>query len=313
MKRVHECKYDDSSRRSRTSQLREKLALLEAKLRDLERDSACSSQVVSPLALSVSSATTGSERSFDSEIEPTVNLSAEMHSALYVLHKKYTSISSIWLLQSIQTFIRHRRQCCFYTNTSRFDSLSSATLFQRRPLNPSLMSAICLLGSFFSNTPLPNELQNQLLERALRNLTQSLHNQEHLMDVVQASCLIAQYFFFNNRLMEGNRHLLAAKRMAFDLGLYSLSDPDISDYAYDSVLQDSSEKSAVFWQVFMVDKFWSATNHCDGSLPDRFSYRYSTTPLPVKEGMRLVSPLIIIILLSFWTKDNLGLECQHTE
>ena len=90
--------------------------------------------------------------------------------------------------------------------------------------------------------------------------------------------------------MEGNRHLLAAKRMAFDLGLYSLSDPDISDYVYDSVLQDTSEKSAVFWQVFMVDKFWSGTNLYDGILPDRHSYQYSTTPLPVKEGSRLVSP-----------------------
>ena len=286
MKRVHECRYDDNCRKSRTQLLREKLAALEAKLRELESESTYPSHVVSPLSLSDSSAT--SDSSF--EMEPMVNLSAEMHNALYVLHKKNTSICAIWLLQSIQTFIRHHRQCCFYTNTSRFDSSSSATVFQRSPPNPSLMSAICLLGSFFSHIPLPNELQAQLLERALRNLTQSLYNQDHLMDVVQASCLIAQYFFFNNRLMEGNRHLLAAKRMAFDLGLYTLSEPDISDFSYDSVLQDNSEKSAVFWQVFMVDRFWSVTNHCDATLPERLTYRYSTTPLPVKEGARLVSP-----------------------
>ena len=93
--------------------------------------------------------------------------------------------------------------------------------------------------------------------------------------------------------MEGNRHLLAAKRMAFDLGLYSISEPDIStlsDYAYDSMSQDTTEKMAVFWQVFMVDRFWSVTNHCDVTLPDRSPFRYSTTPLPVKEGVRLVSP-----------------------
>jgi hypothetical protein len=82
------------------------------------------------------------------------------------------------------------------------------------------------------------------------------------MDVVQASCLIAQYFFFTHRVMEGNRHLLAAKRMAFDLGLYSL------EPSYDSLLQDTMEKSAVFWQVFMVDRFWSVTNHGDVTLPD---------------------------------------------
>jgi hypothetical protein len=60
------------------------MANLEAKLRDLENESAYSSQVVSPLALSDSSATTGSDNSF--ETEPMVNLSAEMHNALYVFH-----------------------------------------------------------------------------------------------------------------------------------------------------------------------------------------------------------------------------------
>ena len=94
--------------------------------------------------------------------------------------------------------------------------------------------------------------------------------------------------------MEGNRHLLAAKRMAFDLGLYSVEPAvsTLSGYAYDSLLQDTTEKSAVFWQVFMVDRFWSVTNHCDITLPDRFPYQYATTPLPVKEGVGLVSPLM---------------------
>ena len=37
------------------------------------------------------------------------------------------------LPRELQTFIMHRRQCCFYMYTSRFDSLSSATVFQRSP------------------------------------------------------------------------------------------------------------------------------------------------------------------------------------
>ena len=151
------------------------------------------------------------------------------------------------------------------------------------------MNAIYLLGSFFLNMTPPHELQTQLLEQSLRNLTRSLHNQEHLMDVVQASCLIAQYFFFNHRVMEGYRHLLAAKRMAFDLGLYSIPEADVSTYAHDPGLQDMTEKSAVFWQVFMVDRFWSVTNNCDVTLPDKTPYLYSTTPLPVKDGVRVVS------------------------
>ena len=205
---------------------------------------------------------------------------------------------SNWPLQSIQSFIRHHRQCCFYTNTSRFDSSSSATIFQHSPPNPCLMSAIYLIGSFFSHITLPHGLQAQLLDQALCSLTRSLHNQENLMDAIQASCLIAQYFFFNHRVMEGSLHLLAAKRTAFDLGLYSVSEPDtatLSGYAYDSALRETTEKSAVFWQVFMVDRFWSVTNHSEVMLPDKSPYRYSTTPLPVKDGVR-VSPYMILAL-----------------
>ena len=39
MKRTHECQYDDTSKKSRTQILREKVAVLEAKLRDLEEES----------------------------------------------------------------------------------------------------------------------------------------------------------------------------------------------------------------------------------------------------------------------------------
>ena len=85
MKRVHECRYDDSAKKSRTQLLREKLAVLEAKLRELESESAYSSQVVSPLSLTDSSATS-SDNSF--ETEPVINLSSEMHNALYVFHNK---------------------------------------------------------------------------------------------------------------------------------------------------------------------------------------------------------------------------------
>jgi hypothetical protein len=81
MKRIHECKYDDNCKKSRTQLLREKMAVLEAKLRDLESES-YSPHVVS-LALSDSSAT--SESSF--ETEPIFNLSAEMHNILYVVPK----------------------------------------------------------------------------------------------------------------------------------------------------------------------------------------------------------------------------------
>jgi hypothetical protein len=81
MKRVHECKYDDNFKKSRTQLLREKMAVLEAKLRELENGSSYTPQGTSPLSLSGSS---GGDSSTD-VIEPMVSLSAEMHNTLYVV------------------------------------------------------------------------------------------------------------------------------------------------------------------------------------------------------------------------------------
>ncbi|KDR81981.1 hypothetical protein GALMADRAFT_60015 [Galerina marginata CBS 339.88] len=174
---------------------------------------------------------------------------------------------------SIQSFIEHRKQCCFYSNTSRFDTSSSATVYQNTPPNSALMSAIYLMGSFFARIP---TLEQQLLDQSLHEVARSLHNQEQLMDGVQALCLLAQYFFFNNRTMEGIVHLTRAKRIALDFGLNQVT---YTEFPFDL------EYSAVFWQVFMVEKFWSASNDCCQALPDLDSpCRNITTPLPVLEG-----------------------------
>ena len=81
MKRVHECKYDDSLKKSRTQLLREKVVVLEAKLRDLENESSYSPQGMSPISLS--------DCSVDSlDYCPDPSLSADMHNTLYVVRQQ---------------------------------------------------------------------------------------------------------------------------------------------------------------------------------------------------------------------------------
>ncbi|KAF8898249.1 hypothetical protein CPB84DRAFT_1154916 [Gymnopilus junonius] len=193
--------------------------------------------------------------------EPRITLTVEMHEVL------------------IQTFIEHRKQCCFYSNTSRFDPSSSATVYQNTPPNSALMSSIYLMGSFFARTP---ALEKQFLEQSLQDVSRSLHNQDQLMDVLQALCLLAQYFFFQGRSIEGNAQLKNAKQIATTFGLNQVSYP-----TYD--LYDSpDEKTAIFWQMFIVDKFWSSSNDCCEILPNLESpCRHITTPLPVLEGAEM--------------------------
>jgi hypothetical protein len=93
MKRVHECRYDDSSKKSRTQLLREKVGILEARLRDLENGSSYSGtppQGLSPPPLSLTDSSAPSE----SFIEPIVALSPEMHNILYAVHITIINVSN---------------------------------------------------------------------------------------------------------------------------------------------------------------------------------------------------------------------------
>lgn len=190
-------------------------------------------------------------------------------------------------IHSVQAFIDHRRQCCFNCNTSRFDRSSSATVYQNTPPNTALMNAIYLMGSFFSQI---SGLEKQLLDTTRREISRSLHNQEQLIDLVPALCLVAQYFFFNDQRIDGACHLKTAKSLAVQLGLNHvpiMSSFDL-DYSFDSASYEWQEKAAVFWQVYMVDKLWSSSSDSGEAVIGFQTCQHITTPLPVQEGAELV-------------------------
>ncbi|KAF8955547.1 hypothetical protein BDZ97DRAFT_1673611 [Flammula alnicola] len=353
MRRTHECKYDDSGRKSRTQTLREKLSALEAKVRELEsgpthspppgtisslwpkpfNDVLLDTQISIPQLDSSlwegssSDPFHGTSLSFDYGFDVSFDFapgSSPSHSDVSMsrtlgiaiptnlnrppltftdssgtpiqdgISERFLNepnrLPSDLSLDRIQSFIMHRKQCCFYSNPSRFDPSASPTVYQNTPPNPALMSAIYLLGSFFARV---TGMEQQLLEQTLHEVSRSLHNQEQPVDMVQALCLLAQYFIFNNRDMEGNRHLSAARRIAIDLGLHQASPatfPFELEYAFDTASQHWLEKSAIYWQMFMVNNFWSANNDCCVASPTLDApCRHITTPLPVEEGVQLVT------------------------
>lgn len=154
------------------------------------------------------------------------------------------------------------------------------------------MSAIYLLGCFFGprddNTA---QIEQRLLEQTLADVARLLHVADRVLDTIQALCLLAQYYFFTSDLMQGSRHLAAAKRIACDAGLQQLS-PIVffqHDYAFASASHEFSEKSAVFWQTFMVSNLWSSAidRHVLASNFDP-PCRHITTPLPVDETLPMV-------------------------
>ena len=151
------------------------------------------------------------------------------------------------------------------------------------------MNAIYLLGSFFAQV---SGWENQLFEETQHEVARSLHSAEPPADMVQALCLLAQYCFFTARDIEGNRHLSAAKRIAIDIGLHQVSPlatfPFGPEY-FDTASLNWAERSAIFWQLYMVNNFWSANNDCCvASFTLTLPCRHISTPLPIEDGAAFV-------------------------
>ncbi|KAF9480877.1 hypothetical protein BDN70DRAFT_581202 [Pholiota conissans] len=369
MRRGQECKYDDSSRKSRTQSLREKMEALQAKVQELESnpvqaaansvsapwlapsddfvdhvdrrvsdpsgygfdlttwnattndfDPAFQAQDLSSLSFQFGfdspldfSSLSASPTPFDPSMSTTLEIpittdingqplittmgafSDSSDTSIYDgVSERLVQESSPVLIKSrevhellIQTFILHRKQCCFYSNTTRFDPSASPSAYQNTPPNVALMSAIYLMGSFFARM---SALESQLLEQTLRDVARTMHSLEQPTDTVLALCLLAQYFYFTNRTVEGDRHLCAAKRVAIDAGLHQVSPsatfPFEPEYTVDMTPHNWLERSAIFWQLYTIHNFWLSHNECcvASANIDTISCRHISTPLPVEEG-----------------------------
>ncbi|KAH7880030.1 uncharacterized protein C8R40DRAFT_1166235 [Lentinula edodes] len=352
MKRADECEYEDRRQKSRTQKLKEKLAMLEDRIKELEgteqttSGDASSSHSGSPDTFDLSGTNTlddvdqnqislnnawpansaepssnsssssllsasgspfasamgmvwgdtsgGGEQAF--EISPFTGMSSSMFpdmphwdptTPLPFENKKIL----------LELFIAHRHQCWFFSDTTRLDILSNGESIVGVPEpHPALMNALYLLACHFSRSPYFSELESTFLTRALREITVALDNQDRLVDVVQASSLLAIYFYANSRILEGYCHSFSAARLAVGLGLHQIQFTDLARPSSSSSAERSSptgvmnltatgspssiassppkdhselrERISTFWQVFMVDRCWSVANGLPVALPD---------------------------------------------
>lgn len=185
-------------------------------------------------------------------------------------------------------FLAHRHQFAFDTHIERFQA-SMAYASADRP-HPALMDAIYLMACHLSQSPSLTELEPYFLKRALCGISDALQHNDRVINVLQASCLLALYFFGRGRILEGYYHSSIAARLAVSLGLHQIrSDswfqlqftltgfhhPPLPSPSSSTVQLDppkdaieSEERVAAFWQVFVVDRAWSVATGLPAALPD---------------------------------------------
>lgn len=123
----------------------------------------------------------------------------------------------------IDLFMPHRHRCGFEVHIGRF--LASLDLpINKRP-HPCLMNTIYLLGCHYSPGGSLSHLEPMFLSKARASLAESLEHADRLKDFLFASALLACYFYFKGRLLEGQHHNSAAVRFAMSCGLHQISSP----------------------------------------------------------------------------------------
>ncbi|KAG8967274.1 hypothetical protein FRC05_002120 [Tulasnella sp. 425] len=173
--------------------------------------------------------------------------------------------------QLITIFMQHRRQCMFEVHPERFLQAVNSPDPSQRP-HPALVNAIYLLGCHFAPKTTVSQYENIFLSRTRKGINASLENADRLLNFLQASCLLAWYFFFKGRLLEGHYHASAAARFAMSCGLHLLKvkadgvqgtltfyypSPGNGDRSILPQPEDSialAERINLFWSIFQADR-----------------------------------------------------------
>ncbi|KAH9988472.1 hypothetical protein BJV74DRAFT_839546 [Russula compacta] len=186
-----------------------------------------------------------------------------------------TQVPSELAQSLLETFIPHRDQLFFGLHVERLrNSLRCPVEDQRHPI---LMNAIFLWACYFSRTPSLNQHEPLYLSRATEAFHDWLRGPTKVVDVIQGCCLLSQYFLVNGRIMEGSHYASTAATLALQWGLHrqgterrdvgmSLEGTFSLPPAQDAI--EHGERILAFWQVFCLDRCWSAALHRPSLISD---------------------------------------------
>ncbi|KAI0275620.1 hypothetical protein BGY98DRAFT_1113985 [Russula aff. rugulosa BPL654] len=300
------CEYDDGKGKTRTQLLRETIARLESRIKELENPEHTSTSVplFDPHALPVSSEDSSSSgcdspSSFPFSASQSPNhissvsppplmaccspVSWTPSVSLYQdrcisgsPHRLFVTQVPSELAQSLlEAFIPHRDQLLVGLHVERLrSSLRRPAEEQRHPV---LMNAIFLWACYFSRTPSLNQHEPLYLSRATEAFHDWLRSPAKVVDVIQGCCLLSQYFLVNGRIMEGNHYASTAAALVLQWGLHRQgSDRRDVGMGLEGTFslpppQDSIERGErilAFWQVFCLDRCWSAALHRPSLISD---------------------------------------------
>ncbi|KAH9859019.1 hypothetical protein C2E23DRAFT_30043 [Lenzites betulinus] len=251
------CEYDDGKGKTRTQIMREHIARLEMRVRELENpeQSAPSMTLFDPHALSPYYSESSSSSSYGSPGKLSYSASASptpfplgeqdprMLSPLSVTTPdvdpatweslNFADMSSVSGVNAfsgmeappldhilLEIFIPHRQQCGLDVHVGRLrDSLSLPPQEQRHPV---LMNAIYLWACYLSRPGSLSQYEQLYLSRTMASLGDAMQFTSKAVDLIQACCMLSLYYLSNGRLMEGSYYSAAACTLAVQCRLHQV-------------------------------------------------------------------------------------------
>ena len=159
-------------------------------------------------------------------------------------------------------------------------------------LSPCLLDAVLLWGARISSNTSIRAHEDKLLGRAVQSISDALpqvasleHNALH---VIQAEVLLSNYFFCQNRYLEGTYHCSAAVALAMSCNLHRIRSTSTATDIIESTRLtrftlppptdgvEEGERICAFWSVFTLDRSWSVAQ--------------GTAPNDVFNGVRIDTP-----------------------
>ncbi|KZT10936.1 uncharacterized protein LAESUDRAFT_356428 [Laetiporus sulphureus 93-53] len=310
------CEYDDGKGKTRTQLMREHIARLELRIKELEANDHASPSVTlfdphAPSAYysgSSSSSSHGSPGNFSlpasaspTPFPPDMEASWETQWETMTDFASGTTVGSPYAAPEepplevahmlLEIFLPHRHQCGLPLHIGHLrESLAPSSPTRH---HPALMQAIYLWACFLSRPGALSEHEPHYLASSLAALPDALAFPASALDAVRASCLLSHYFLANGRVFEGSYHASIAAALAVQYGLHQLGaserTPQLNADEWETAFRLPPAKDAVergeriwtFWQVYNLDRCWSVVLQRPATIPDsEHPWACITTPWP---------------------------------
>jgi len=140
------------------------------------------------------------------------------------------------------------------------------------------MNAIYLWACFISRPEPLCQHEPHYLQQCRESIADGLQlgAQDKILDVLQASCLLALYYFVNGRMLEGSYHASAAASLGIQCGLHkgvwsegrtgASAQLDAGSQYLDGIRD--GERVMAFWQLYNLDRCWSVVLRKPFAIPD---------------------------------------------